>query len=215
MKKTLSLLLALLLLIALFSGCRRLFGGPSATPSNLTPVENAASGEDAAAAPEKPQYALTSNSDLTRLDGEVYVLLAPDPAGNAAGAAALANWILSFRAEDLLERYASRQPGLGMGLCAEAHLSDAPIPRAKEETKSIRVAADPAVTDTELLDYMLPVFEGDYGYEVAVTPATTEEAAELLRQGQADLLVLPIADAAELLQTGVTAAALPWLSLGN
>lgn len=110
---------------------------------------------------------------------------------NAAGAEALINWMIGPEATDLAANYGYAEYGEYLFYLTEgAPTSDAEIPDATEETKTIRMSTTTSVNDSGLLSYLLPIFEEEYGYKVEVFSAGTGKAIENARQGNADLILV-------------------------
>lgn len=196
MKKTISLLLALVMLLAL-AAC----GKQAAKP---------ASGSDISApAPEKQEALVVDTCILKEADDAMinnYTLLAVDPDApfadadgkavegvqiNAAGAAALINWLLSEEGEAMAAGYGFDDYGEYLFyLKDDRPVSTAEIPAAAEGTKKIRLSTTTSVNDSGLLGYLLPVFEEKYGYEVEVFSAGTGKAIANAKMGNADLILV-------------------------
>lgn len=114
-----------------------------------------------------------------------------DVAINTEGADALIHWLLL---EETLETAAN----FGYDDYGEYlfyRLDDAPvyegeIPEATEETKTIRLSTTTSVNDSGLLDYLLPIFEEEYGYNVEVASAGTGQAIAAAENGNADAILV-------------------------
>ena len=193
MKRTISLLLAVIMLFAL-----------TACSKKAEPAEPAGS-EAAEAAPE----IVVNTTILKEADDNMintYTLLAVNPeapfvdadgnavsdvAINTVGAAALINWMLSEEGESAAADYGVDEYGTNLFyLKDDRPVSDAEIPAATEETKLIRLSTTTSVNDSGLLGYLLPMFEEAYGYEVEVFSAGTGKAIANAKMGNADLILV-------------------------
>lgn len=110
---------------------------------------------------------------------------------NTAGADALINWMLSEEAAGLIKDYGVKEYDdyLFYNL-DDAPVSEATIPAATEETKTIRMSTTTSVNDSGLLAYLIPVFEQGYGYEVEVFSAGTGKSIANAQCGNADLILV-------------------------
>ncbi|MBR4393627.1 MAG: hypothetical protein IKT07_06325, partial [Oscillospiraceae bacterium] len=166
MRKTVSLLLALVMLLAL-AGC----GAQTAAPAADTPapsVETAApAAEPAAPAAEESGALVVDTCILKEADDAMintYTLLAVNPEApfvdadgnpvadvelNTVGAAALINWLLSEEGETLAADYGFAEYGEYLFYLKEDRpVSTAEIPAATEETKLIRLSTTTSVNDS-------------------------------------------------------------------
>ena len=110
---------------------------------------------------------------------------------NVEGAAALINWMLSQQALDLAANYGYEDYGEYLFYVLDgAPVSQAEVPAATEETKTIRMSTTTSVNDSGLLGYLLPFFEEEYGYTVEVTSAGTGAAIANAQYGNADLILV-------------------------
>lgn len=110
---------------------------------------------------------------------------------NTAGADALINWMLSEEAADLIKDYGVAEYDDHLFYNLEgAPVSTADIPKATEETKTIRMSTTTSVNDSGLLSYMIPVFEQGYGYDVEIFSAGTGKSIANAQCGNADLILV-------------------------
>ena len=110
---------------------------------------------------------------------------------NTVGAAALINWLLSEEGEDLAANFGFEEYGEYLFYLKEDRpVSEAEIPEATEETKLIRLSTTTSVNDSGLLGYLLPIFEKKYGYEVEVYSAGTGKSIANAKMGNADLILV-------------------------
>ncbi|MBR2583523.1 MAG: substrate-binding domain-containing protein [Oscillospiraceae bacterium] len=208
MKKQVSMLLALLMLLAL-AGCGKQAAAPVVDTCILMEADEAMINNYSLLAvnPEAP-FADADGNPVT--DVEL----------NSVGAAALINWLLSEEGEKLAAEYGYEDYGEYLFYLKEDRpVSAAPIPAATEETKKIRLSTTTSVNDSGLLDYLLPIFAEKYGYEVAVYSAGTGKAIANARMGNADLILVHsksqeetfVADGFSYILDGMTAERLTWM----
>lgn len=199
MKKTLALLLALVMVLGL-----------CACGSSNAPAESAAPAESEAPAPTEPEApAAVDTRILYEADDSMlntYTLIAVNPdapftdadgnavsdvAVNTAGADAFIHWMLSQTALDMAADFGMADYGEHLFYVKDgAPVYDGEIAAATEETKTIRLSTTTSVNDSGLLDYLLPAFEGEYGYAVAVQSAGTGKAIAAAQYGNADLILV-------------------------
>ncbi len=212
MKKTISLLLALVMIFAL-AACGSQTAAPAATEAPAPAEEPAAepAAEPVAEEPAEPEAdaLVVDTTILKEADDNMintYTLLAVNPDApfvdadgnavadvelNTVGAAALINWLLSEEGQDMAANYGFAEYGEYLFyLKDDRPISTAEIPAATEETKLIRLSTTTSVNDSGLLGYLLPVFEEKYGYEVEVYSAGTGKAIANAKMGNADLILV-------------------------
>ena len=186
MKKTLSLLLALVMLFSL---------GISAFAADAPAEETDALVVDTM---------ILKESDDNMINN--YTLLAVNPKApfvdadgnavedvelNTVGAAALINWLLSEEGETAAADYGFAEYGEYLFyLKDDRPVSTADIPEATDETKLIRLSTTTSVKDSGLLGFLLPIFEEKYGYEVEVYSAGTGKSIANAKMGNADLILV-------------------------
>lgn len=192
MKKFLALLLALMMVLSLCA-CST----------------NDASDENDAEETEEPVASNVNIEILLEEDDSMkntYTLIAVNPDANfvdadgnavsdvelnTVGADALINWMLSEEGLKMASEYGADTYGTNLfTLLENAPKSDAEIPQATEETKTIRLSTTTSVNDSGLLSALLPVFEDEYGYEVEVFSAGTGKAIANAQMGNADLILV-------------------------
>ena len=199
MKKTLSLLLALVMIFAL-GACGQAAAQPTPTPA---PTE-----APVATATPAPETALNTVILKEADDNMIntYTLLAVNPdapftdadgkavtgvAINTAGAEALIDWMLSPAASALIADYGQADFGDSLFYLKDgAPVFDGQVAKATDETKTIRLSTTTSVKDSGLLDYLLPTFESEYGYTVEVQSAGTGKAIAAAQYGNADLILV-------------------------
>ena len=110
---------------------------------------------------------------------------------NTAGAEALINWLLSEEGQELAANYGFEQYGEYLFYLKDGRpVSTAKIPEATKETKKIRLSTTTSVNDSGLLSYLLPIFEEKYGYEVEVYSADTGKSIANAKMCNADLILV-------------------------
>lgn len=114
-----------------------------------------------------------------------------DVAINTAGADALVQWLLTDEALDLAANYGYDDYGEYLFYREDnAPVYSGDIAKATDDTKTIRLSTTTSVNDSGLLDYLLPIFEDEYGYTVEVTSAGTGQAIAAAENGNADLILV-------------------------
>ena len=186
MKKTLSLLLALVMLFSL---------GISALAADAPAEETDALVVDTMILMEADDN-MINNYTLLAVNPEAPFVDADgnaveDVALNTVGAAALINWLLSEEGETAAADYGFAEYGEYLFYLKEDRpVSTADIPEATDETKLIRLSTTTSVNDSGLLGSLLPMFEEKYGYEVEVYSAGTGKAIANAKMGNADLILV-------------------------
>ena len=212
MKKTLALLLALVMLLAL-AACGGNAGNTGNTGNAGTTVQPATTPETPATTPETPTTTpedtgvVVDTKILKEADDKMlntYSVIAVNDAApfvdadgnavadvtvNTAGADALIQWLLTREALDMAANYGFEEYGEYLFYEKDgAPVYAGEIAPATEETKTIRLSTTTSVKDSGLLDYMLPAFESAYGYTVEVQSAGTGKAIAAAKNGNADLI---------------------------
>ena len=190
MKKSLALLLALVMLLSLLAAC-----GSGQQPAGQD--------TDCIQAPTVNTVILKEADDKMI---NTYTLLAVNPdapftdadgnavsgvAVNTAGAEALIDWLLSDEGMTMAAGYGQADYGDSLFYLLDGAPSyTGAITPATEETKTIRLSTTTSVNDSGLLGYLLPVFEDKYGYTVEVQSAGTGKAIAAAKYGNADLILV-------------------------
>ena len=186
MKKTLSLLLALVMLFSL---------GISAFAADAPAEETDALVVDTMILKESDDN-MINNYTLLAVNPEAPFVDADgnavkDVELNTVGAAALINWLLSEEGETAAADYGFAEYGEYLFYLKEDRpISTADIPEATDETKLIRLSTTTSVKDSGLLGFLLPIFEEKSGYEVEVYSAGTGKSIANAKMGNADLILV-------------------------
>lgn len=201
MKKTLALLLALIMVLELCAcGASNPPAESQAPAEEPAPAESEAPAEEPAAADTTILYeaddsmlntytliAVNPDAPFTDADGNAV----SDVAVNTAGADALIHWMLSQAALDMAADFGMADYGQHLFyLRDDAPVYDGEIAAATDETKLIRLSTTTSVNDSGLLGYLLPAFESEYGYTVEVQSAGTGKAIAAAQYGNADLILV-------------------------
>ena len=186
MKKTLSLLLALVMLFSL---------GIPAFAADAPAEETDALVVDTMILKESDDN-MINNYTLLAVNPEAPFVDADgnaveDVELNTVGAAALINWLLSEEGETAAADYGYAEYGEYLFyLKDDRPVSTADIPEATDETKLIRLSTTTSVKVSGLLGFLLPIFEEKYGYEVEVYSAGTGKSIANAKMGNADLILV-------------------------
>lgn len=201
MKKTLALLLALIMVLGLCAcGASNPPAESQAPAEEPAPAESEAPAEEPAAVDTMILYeaddsmlntytliAVNPDAPFTDADGNAV----SDVAVNTAGADALIHWMLSQAALDMAADFGMADYGQHLFyLRDDAPVYDGEIAAATDETKLIRLSTTTSVNDSGLLGYLLPAFESEYGYTVEVQSAGTGKAIAAAQYGNADLILV-------------------------
>ena len=204
MKKTIAFLLALVMVLGLCacgaSNAPAATQAPAATEAPAAVETEAPAEEPVAAVDTKILYeaddsmlntytviAVNPEAPFTDADGNAVA----DVAVNTAGADALIHWLLSQTALNMAADFGMEDYGEHLFYVKDdAPVYDGEIAAATEETKTIRLSTTTSVKDSGLLDYLLPVFQSEYGYEVEVQSAGTGKAIAAAKYGNADLILV-------------------------
>ena len=193
MKKIVSLLLVLMLAVGMV-GC-----GNSSDSSDTSAAQES----------DKKDAVVVDTTILKEADDDMlntYTVIAVNPdapfvdangnavsdvAINTAGADALVQWLLTDEALDLAANYGYDDYGEYLFYREDnAPVYSGDIAKATDDTKTIRLSTTTSVNDSGLLDYLLPIFEDEYGYKVEVTSAGTGQAIAAAENGNADLILV-------------------------
>ena len=212
MKKILSLLLVLAMMMGLLACGAKPEAAPETQPATEAPAEAATEApaeeptEEATEAPAEPALVVDTGilmeADKDMLNTYTVIAVNPeapfeDADGNAVsdvyvntpGADALIKWLLSEEALTLASQF-------GMGdqflfyILDGAPKYEGEIPAATEETKAIRLSTTTSVKDSGLWDILEPAFEEKYGYELDIASAGTGKAIAAAKAGNADLILV-------------------------
>ena len=186
MKKTLSLLLALVMLFSL--GIYAFAADAPAEETDALVVDTMILKEsDDNMINNYTLLAVNPEAPFVDADGNAV----KDVELNTVGAAALINWLLSEEGETAAADYGFAEYGEYLFYLKEDRpVSTADIPEATDETKLIRLSTTTSVKDSGLLGFLLPIFEEKYGYEVEVYSAGTGKSIANAKMGNADLILV-------------------------
>ena len=186
MKKTLSLLLALVMLFSL--GIYAFAADAPAEETDALVVDTMILKEsDDNMINNYTLLAVNPEAPFVDADGNAV----EDVELNTVGAAALINWLLSEEGETAAADYGFAEYGEYLFyLKDDRPVSTADIPEATDETKLIRLSTTTSVKDSGLLGFLLPIFEEKYGYEVEVYSAGTGKSIANAKMGNADLILV-------------------------
>ncbi|MCR5087899.1 MAG: substrate-binding domain-containing protein [Oscillospiraceae bacterium] len=186
MKRTISLLLTLIMIASLASFGAQVFADAAETDALVVDTCILLEADDNMI----NNYSLLAvNPEAPFVDADGNAV--SDVAVNTVGAAALINWLLSEEGEEAAAEYGAEEYGEHLFyLKDERPVSAAEIPAATEETKLIRLSTTTSVNDSGLLGYLLPMFEEKYGYEVEIYSAGTGKAINNAKMGNADLILV-------------------------
>jgi len=110
---------------------------------------------------------------------------------NTAGAKALADWLMSDEAAQLIASYGVAEYGEALFMLKDGKpVYTGEIPMATDATRVIRLSTTTSVQDSGLLDALLPAFQDKYGYTVEVSAAGTGKAIAAATMGNADLILV-------------------------
>lgn len=199
MKKTLALLMALVMVLGLCA-C----GSSNALAESAAPAESEAPAPAEPEAPAAVDTKILYEADDSMLNTYTLIAVNPDApftdadgnavsdvAVNTTGADAFIHWMLSQTALDMAADFGMADYGEHLFYVKDGvPVYDGEIAAATEETKTIRLSTTTSVNDSGLLDYLLPAFEGEYGYTVEVQSAGTGKAIAAAQYGNADLILV-------------------------
>ena len=206
MKKILSLLLVLAMMMGLLACGAKPEAAPETQPATEAPATEAPAEE--APVEEAPELVVDTmilkEADDKMLNTYSAIAVNPeapfvDADGNAvsdvyvntAGADALIQWLLSEEALAMAADFGMADYGQYLFYVLEnAPAYAGEIAAATEETKTIRLSTTTSVNDSGLLGYLLPAFEAAYGYTVEVASAGTGKAIAAAKAGNADLILV-------------------------
>lgn len=218
MRNALSLLLAILLLIGLLSGCGKEEEPTEATtlPTVTTaPMEETEvpSEPEETETPEETEMQASSplNTAVLRSgDGALraaYVLLAVNPEGpfhsediafNEKGAESLVRWLLGDTSRQTLETYGTEQFGEPVFVLPEKPANYLGwIPDATDETKTLRLTMVDTLEESGILEDILAEFEETYGYEVTVQTTSASGTLTMAKLGIFDLVLTEKSEATD------------------
>ena len=192
MKKFITLLLAAVMSVSMFTACSK---PAEEKVETTTPVVEEVAGVDLTILKEADEkmlntytvIAVNPEAPFTDADGNAV----SDVAVNTAGADALINWLLLAETADVIAKYGEAEYGNTLFYNLEgAPVFEGEVAPATEETKVIRLSTTTSVKDSGLLGAILPIFEEAYGYTVEVQSAGTGKAIAAAKYGNADLILV-------------------------
>lgn len=202
MRKTLSLLLALVMLLGLFTGCDEEEAPTeiATRPTVTAEPEETTVPEDAVEETEVPEEGSLHTAVLRAGDPELqaeYILLAVNPEGpflsevslNEDGANALIRWFATEQVRAKLENFGVEEYGEPVFTLAEGKPFQGWIPNAAEENKTIRLSVADTLVESGILDQLLPIFEETYGYTVDVQSTSASGTLTAAKLGIMDLVL--------------------------
>ncbi len=188
-RKWVGLFTALLAVVALLAlaGCSS--GGGNAEDQSAQPAQSTLKilyEEDEGLINNYSLIAVNPDAPFADADGNAV----SDVSINTEGAKALIDWILG-PGIDLISEYGVEEYGENLFYIDEnAPRFEGEVPKATDETKTIRMSTTTSVNDSGLLEYLLPKFEEEYGYDVEVYSAGTGNAIANAEMGNADLILV-------------------------
>ena len=207
MKKIISLLLVLVMMLGLAACGAAPAPAPTAAPTEAPVVTEAPAPETEA--PETEAALVVDTCILMEADNDMlntYSVIAVNPeapfvdadgnavsdvAVNTAGASAFQQWLVSQEALDMAGAYGVEEYGSNLFYVKEdAPVYTGEIAAATEETKVIRLSTTTSVNDSGLLGKLIPEFEAKYGYTVEVYSAGTGKSINNAKMGNADLILV-------------------------
>lgn len=171
-------------------------GTPSAPQEGIIPGNAALpSAVDTQILYEDDESMINNYSLIAVNPGAPFVDFAGNAAANVAlntvGARALINWMLSADVKEMTANFGYDQYSEYLFYLTEnGPFSDAAIPAATDETRTIRLSTTTSVNDSGLLAYLLPKFEQAFGYKVEVYAAGTGNTIANAKAGNADLILV-------------------------
>lgn len=184
----LALVLVLALSVFMFVACdnNAVDGNKTETPTGKTAIDR-----------------LSNLSLLVEKDNEMintYSLIAVDGSGtgfasavtlNTAGADAFIQWMLLQSTKDLISGYGVENYGESLFYNLDgAPVYSGTVAAATDATKNIKLSTTTSVNDSKLMQYLVPKFEADYGYDVDIVSAGTGAAIAVATSGECDLILV-------------------------
>lgn len=207
MKKLISLLLALVMVMGLAACGASKPAETTAAPTTAPVVTEAATAAETEASTEPAlvvDTCILMEADDDMLNTYSVIAVNPeapfvdadgnavsDVAVNTAGADAFYQWLVSQEALDMAGAYGVAEYGSNLFYVKEdAPVYTGEIAAATEETKVIRLSTTTSVNDSGLLGKLIPEFEAKYGYTVEVYSAGTGKSINNAKMGNADLILV-------------------------
>lgn len=219
MRKSLSLILCLLLILGLLSGCSEEDAAETneiteAASSAVTevPEESFYTGwisEDATEAVAEAQLntvVLRDSDNSLRIDFVLMAVSSDAPfiaqgvALNESGANALIQWLMSGEARATAGEFGVEAYGeAAFHVSQEENVYLGKIAKAAKNAPVIQLAVEETLADSGLLDALIPLFEESYGYTVEITSGANAAILSTARNANADLVLAEAGDGAQAL----------------
>ena len=203
MRKYLALLLAFVMILGLFSGCKEEEEPtePATRPTSAGVEKEETRPEETESAGETEDPGKLQTAVLRSGDEELqarYILLAVNPEGpflseprlNEEGADALIHWLNTEPVRTELEQFGMEEVGEAIfNLPEDTDRFKGWIPSATEENKTIRLSVADTLEDSGILDQLLTAFEETYGYTVDVSATSATGTLTAAKLGIIDLVL--------------------------
>lgn len=184
----LALVLVLALSVVMFVACDNGngTGNPVETPTGKTALDRL------------PNLSLLVEQDSEMIN--TYSMIAVDNDGtgfasalsrNEAGADAFIQWMLLASTKELIAGYGKDNYGESLFYNLDNAVTyTGTVAQATEATKNIKISTTTSVNDSKLMNYLVPKFEADYGYDVDIVSAGTGAAIKVASDGNCDLILV-------------------------
>ncbi len=216
MRRSLSLIVCLILVLTLLAGCEEAESSPTTPVTRPEVTETIAAAEESL--PPEPQvtYPEAQLNTAVLRDQDValrkrYVLMAvssdapfmaKDVELNERGANALAQWLMTEDAMEIVNTFGAEEYGEPLFTPMDDTIPYIGwINESTLLTETIHLAVESSVMESGLMDSLLPAFEESYRYTVKVTGGSTAAVLSTARSGYADLVLV---EAGNLSQTMIT-----------
>jgi len=192
MKKTSKLLVLILVLVlslsvVMLAACNKDSENKTETPTGKVAIDR-----------------LSNLSLLVEQDDKMintYTMIAVDGDGagfganpvtlNEAGADAFIKWMSLASTRTLIAGYGVENYGDSLFyLLDSAPIYTGAVEKATDATKTIKISTTTSVNDSKLMQYIVPKFEEEYGYDVDIVSAGTGAAIQVAKDGDADLILV-------------------------
>lgn len=215
MRKILSLLLPLLLIAGLFTGCSEEDAEETTAPTKAAIAETTAPTE-AETEPTETEvtYPEAQTNTVVYRDGDRalqmdYVFLAvsqdapflvKDVTLNESGVDALIQWLMTEEARAIAAEFGVEAYGeAAFHVSQEEDLYIGKIQKAARNAPAIQLAVEESIAGSGLLDALIPIFEESYGYTVEITSGSNAAVLSTARNANADLVLAEAGEGAQAL----------------